>query len=252
MVLVRKELIRESMSPCAVPAVPALLMPKMGGTRRMCIDSRAINKRTMKYRFPITQLDDMLDWTCWFWLADASIYSQIDLRSGYYQIRIRPEDVRYVPKTAFFFLLRWRVFIRMARDAIWAIAPPAPSWGWWMMNQVFRPLIGNGWEQMEELQCVLTPTFLIDRTRSTKLGIQASRCRRPTPLIKQKARLGTFDRSSLKGSFSDINLASSLGCRSFFWCVPRNHLYQNVVQAFLYPFNQTREVVRRSSSCYAS
>lgn len=50
----------------------------------------------------------------------------------------------------------------------------------------------------------------------------------------------------LKGDFSDINLASSLGCRSFFWCVPRNHLYLNVVQAFLYPFNQTREVVREA------
>ena len=50
----------------------------------------------------------------------------------------------------------------------------------------------------------------------------------------------------LKGYFSDINLASSLGCRSTIWCVPRNHLYLNVVQAFLYPFNQTREVVREA------
>ncbi|GKA68044.1 putative nucleotidyltransferase, ribonuclease H, partial [Tanacetum coccineum] len=82
--------IRPSLSPWGAPV---LFVKKKDGSFRMCIDYRELNKLTIKNRYPLPRIDDLFNQ-----LQGSSVYSKIDLRSGYHQLRVREE---YIPKTAF-------------------------------------------------------------------------------------------------------------------------------------------------------
>ncbi|GJY74638.1 putative reverse transcriptase domain-containing protein [Tanacetum coccineum] len=85
-----KGFIRPSSSPWGAPV---LFVKKKDGSFRMCIDYRELNKLTVKNRYPLPRIDDLFDQ-----LQGSSVYSKIDLRSGYHQLRVTEEDIH---KTAF-------------------------------------------------------------------------------------------------------------------------------------------------------
>ncbi|GKV45643.1 hypothetical protein SLEP1_g52705 [Rubroshorea leprosula] len=83
--LLDKGFIRLSTSPWGAPV---LFVKKKDGSLRLCIDYRRLNQVTVKNKYPLPRIDDLFDQ-----LQGARIFSKIDLRSGYYQLKVKPEDV---------------------------------------------------------------------------------------------------------------------------------------------------------------
>jgi hypothetical protein len=75
-----KGFIRPSSSPCGAPV---LFVEKKDGTQRMCVDYRSLNEVTVKNKYPLPRIEDLFDQ-----MKGASVFSKIDLRSGYHQLKI--------------------------------------------------------------------------------------------------------------------------------------------------------------------
>ncbi|KAL0540204.1 hypothetical protein IC582_024437 [Cucumis melo] len=123
--LLDKGFIRPSVSPWGAPV---LFVKKKDGSMRLCIDYRELNKVTVKNRYPLPRIDDLFDQ-----LQGVTVFSKIDLRSGYHQLRIKDEDV---PKTAFRSRYGHYEFIVMSFGLT-----NAPAVFMDLMNRVFREFL---------------------------------------------------------------------------------------------------------------
>jgi hypothetical protein len=119
--LLDKGYIRSSSSPWGCPA---LFVKKKDGSLRMCVDYQPLIAVTIKNKYPLPRIDVLFDQ-----LAGARVFSKIDLRSGYHQIKIRPCDI---PKTAFSTRYSLYEFLLMSFGL-----SNAPAYFMYLMNSVF-------------------------------------------------------------------------------------------------------------------
>ncbi|KAH0641913.1 hypothetical protein KY290_033526 [Solanum tuberosum] len=123
--LLDKGVIHPSASPWGAPV---LFVKKKKGSMRMCIDYRQLNRVTIRNKYPLPRVDDLYDQ-----FHGASVFSKINLRSGYHQLKIRPEDV---PKMAFRTRYGHYEFLVMSFGL-----SNAPGTFMSLMNGVFKPFL---------------------------------------------------------------------------------------------------------------
>jgi hypothetical protein len=125
--LVDKKMIRPSASAWSSPV---LFVRKKDGTLRMCVDYRALNAVTKRNSYPLPRLDESFDM-----LGRATIFTKIDLKSGYWQVRVEPKDIH---KTAFNTRYGQYEFLVMPFGL-----KNAPSAFQALMNEIFRPYLDD-------------------------------------------------------------------------------------------------------------
>jgi hypothetical protein len=119
--LVDKRFIHPSSSPWGAPMI---FVEKKDGTQRICVDYRALNEVTNKNKYPLPHIEDLFDQ-----LKGARVFSKIDLRSGYHQLRIRPSDIAKTAFTTRYGLYEYTVMSFGLTNA--------PAYFIYLMNKVF-------------------------------------------------------------------------------------------------------------------
>jgi hypothetical protein len=146
--LLEKGFIWPSLSPWGCPAI---FVKKKDQTLQMCVDYRPLNEVTIKNKYPLPWIDILFDQ-----LTGARVFSKIDLRSGYHQIRFRPNDI---PKTSF--TTRYGLFEYLVMSFGLTNAPAHFTY---LMNSVFMP-------ELDKLVVVFIDDILIYSMKRSMLSI---------------------------------------------------------------------------------
>lgn len=160
---------QKSLSRCPIPSV---LAPKKDGKWRLYIDSRAVNRITIKYRFPIPRFEDLL-----YLLGIASYFLKINLKYGYHKIRIKPSD-------------EWKTSFKTIEGLYECLVMPfglrnVPSTFMRLMNEIFQDYNGNFLViYLDEIlifscsleECLKHLKFVFKRLQKHKLMINLEKC----------------------------------------------------------------------------
>jgi hypothetical protein len=121
-----KELLEKGFTcPSSSPwGAPVIFVPKKDGTQRLCVDYRALNEVTVKNKYPLPRIDDMFDQ-----FRGACVFSKIDLRSGYHQLKIRECDISKTTFVSRYGLYEYTVMSFGLTNA--------PAYFMYLMNKVF-------------------------------------------------------------------------------------------------------------------